>query len=233
MYRARPWAGAYPANPEALYSIPRIEGETEESARLLGCRDVPSFDSTSGMTMITTYSPVGDDPKRPTDYILEIRPRIYGVTGVRSLRTTARGPVHSTLENRPATDQDPIVPSCEYKVDEARCVPAPGGVPAAVEIVAPDSVTAGERFTFTLKDLRPSNERHPPYQFYIKCNYLPYSGLREPPDAYLFMKGGACIADAERSTHGGQVVVLRVWVRDIGGSRSFIEHRAWLRPPAT
>jgi hypothetical protein len=57
-----------------------------------------------------TYVPLGRTPEDGFD--LQVRPMMYGFTGVRSYLMT-HGQVHATWEDRPATINDPLAEPCE------------------------------------------------------------------------------------------------------------------------
>lgn len=227
-YRFTDSSGAYPRDSKSLFvNDPRPTGE--EKLRWLGCfpTDFPRFDTSSRAWNLATYVPVGD-ATRPTDYVLEIRPRVYGVTGVRSIRATARGPAHATLENRAATEQDPIVPSCMYDLGDGTCAPEPGGVPARIRLIVADSVAAGDTLRIEIVDPRPAAEQRYPYQYHVRCNFQPYSDPMEPPATYSFSTLATCIANGEKTTDGGKIGI-RVWVRDHTGSQSAFDRRVPLK----
>jgi hypothetical protein len=225
LHRLRDSLGAYPRDWRTRQPI-RESDSHEQNIRWLGCyRYQASFDPTIEMRSVGTYAPVGDSA-RPRDYVVEIRPRVYGVTGVRSVRMTARGRVHSTAEDRPATDEDAVVPECAYEVGDGTCAPATGGIPARVDVIIPDTVAAGESFSVNIVDLRPARERDHPYQYRVLCNYRRFGDPPEPPSSYEFSSSARCVADAERSEHG--YVIVRVWVRDYATTESSIYRRAHL-----
>ena len=171
------------------------------------------------------YTPVGDSVV--TDYVLEIRPRIYGVTGVRSIRTTAHGPVHTTVEDRSATDDDPVVPTCAYVIGDQTCAPEAGGVPASVDVVIPDTVAHGQTFAVKITDTRPATRDKKPYQYAVLCNYRKFAvNMPKPPASYSFTPPTQCVADSTKA-EGGWVVV-RVWVRDYSTTETSIYRRAHL-----
>ena len=222
---------AYPSIPKELYPRYQGEEETEENLRSLGCSPsiFPSFNPGSRSWNVGTYTPVGDSA-RPTDYVLEIRPRVYGVTGVRSIRTTARGPVYSTVENRAATDADPLVPPCAYEVEDGHCAPDPGGVRARVDVVLPDTATAGEAFSVTAVDRRPASDRNHSYQYRVMCKHRMYVD-REPPATYTLSPSAHCTAEPESQSGSGNPVWIRVWVRDYAGTETSIDRRVYLAVP--
>jgi hypothetical protein len=226
LHRLRDSLGAYPRDWRTRPPI--TESDThEQNIRWLGCRGSQvSFDPTIKMRSVGTYVPVGDSA-RPRDYVVQIRPRVYGVTGVRSIRVTAHGRVHSTTEDRPATEDDVVVPECAYDVGDGTCAPAAGGIPARVDVVIPDTVAAGEPFAVNIVDLRPARERDHPYQYRVLCNYRRYADPPEPPSSYALSSSAQCVADAERSENG--YVIVRVWVRDYATTESGIYRRARLR----
>lgn len=226
LHRLRDSLGAYPRDWKQRPLILETDSR-EQNIRWLGCHAGyhASFDSAVKMRSLATYTPLGDS-MRPSDYVVEIRPRVYGVTGVRSIRMSSHGRVHFTVENRPATDGDAVVPECAYGVGDSTCAPAAGGIPARVDVVIPDTVAAGDVFTVDIIDLRPARERDHPYQYRVLCNYRRYSDPPEPPSSYDLSSSAHCVADAERSEHG--YVNVRVWVRDYATTESSIYRRAHL-----
>jgi hypothetical protein len=227
LHRLRDSLGSYPRDWQKRAPILETDSH-DEHIRWLGCRDgyAVGFDPTVKTRSLATYTPLGD-PMRPSDYIVEMRPRVYGVTGVRSLRMRSRGRVHSTVEDRPATDEDPVVPECAYNLGDSTCAPAPGGIPARVDVIIPDTVAAGETFTVDIIDLRPDRERDHPYQYRVLCNYRRFSDPPEPPSSYDVSSSAQCVADPERSQSG--YVNVRVWIRDYATTESSLYRRARLR----
>lgn len=203
----------------------------DQSMKWLGCgwdnqAAHINFDPTHKMISQGTYTPIGDSTL-VTDYVLEIRPRVYGVTGVRSIRTTARGPVYSTVEDRAATEQDAVVPSCEYEIGDQTCAPEAGGVPASVDVVLPDTVAHGEAFPVKITDARPAAERQRPYQYHVLCNYRKFGDPPQPPASYSFTPATQCVADSTRAEYDW--VVVRVWIRDYSTTETSIYRRTRLR----
>ena len=221
-------ATGYPRDFGELYEVRETDTQ-DENMRWLGCyyggfAFNVNFDTTSSYSNVGKYTPIGDSVI--TDYVMEMRPRKYGVTGVRSIRTTAHGPVYFTVENRPATEQDPVVPTCEYEFRDETCAPEAGGVPADVEVVIPDTVAHGEKFAVTITDARPKAQRQHPYQYAVLCNYRKFGDPPQPPATYSFSPPTTCVADSARAD--GPWVIVRVWVRDHSTTETSIYRRAQL-----
>ena len=225
LYRAANPAGRYPPDFRALTSIPGANNE--RAARWLGCfwsgpALLTSLDPDNPQSTLGAYTVSGDS----TDYVLHIRPRTYGVDGVRSLFATSRGPVHWTTENREARNTDPIVPSCAYAMGDGTCAPSSGSeLPAKIELALPDSVRADERFTIRILDRRPPGARTYPYQHHVVCNVRRGDMDPTPPADYSDADTASCLAtpDPERSEF--RTVTVRVWTRDHGTAESYLERR--------
>lgn len=227
--RLRDSSASYPRKWQELFDIRETDSH-EQNLRWLGCLHgdpavYVNFEGTPRMHSAATYSPIGDSAA-VTDYVIEIRPRVYGLTGVRSIRATARGPVHTTVEDRGATEQDAIVQPCEYEIGNQTCAPEAGGTPANVDVVLPDTVAHGDTFTVSIVDERPAQENTRPYQYHVLCNYRKFADPPEPPATYSFAPHAACVADSTKSDGGWTVV--RVWVRDYATSETSIYRRARL-----
>lgn len=225
---AHPSTG-YPRDWRDVYEV-RETDTHEENMRWLGCyygdySAMVNFDTTHTMLNVGAYKPIGDSVV--TDYVLEIRPRIYGVTGVRSIRTTARGPVHTTVEDRAATEQDPVVPACAYEIGDQTCAPEAGGVPASVDVVIPDTVAHGETFQVKITDTRSAASRQRPYQYHVLCHYRKFGDPPEPPRTYDASPTAQCTADSTRAESGW--VIVRVWVRDYSTTQTSVYRRAQLK----
>ena len=224
---AHPSTG-YPRDWRDIYEVRETDTQ-DESMRWLGCghgsaASAVNFDSSYRRIVEAHYTPVGDSTV--TDYVLEIRPRVYGITGVRSIRTTARGPVHTTVENRAATEEDPVVPVCAYEIGDQTCAPEPGGVPANVDVMLPDTVAHGDTFAVKIIDERPAPRRDRPYQYAVLCNYRKFGDPPQPPVTYSFSPPTRCVADSTRAEYGW--VIVRVWIRDYSTTETSVYRRAHL-----
>jgi hypothetical protein len=223
-------ATGYPRDWNDVYEVRETDTQ-DANMRWLGCyygdrASYVNLDTTHAKVIHgARYTPIGDSVV--TDYVLEIRPRIYGVTGVRSLRTTARGPVHTTVEDRAATDDDPVVPTCAYEIGDQTCAPEAGGVPASVDVVIPDTVAHGDTFAVKITDTRPPSRVNHPYQYAVLCNYRKFAvNMPKPPTTYSFTPPAQCVADSTRAESGW--VIVRVWVRDYSTTETSIYRRAHL-----
>ena len=232
IFRQQKSARYYPATWRELFDV-REPDPTLERNRWLGCSFQQgtsiTFDTTQSRTAnIGTYRPLGDS-LQPSDYALEIRPRRYGIDGVRSILATARGRVHSTVEDRPANETDPVVPECAYDPGDGSCAPAPGGIAARVDVSLPDTVAVGDTFTVVIRDARPAEERDRPYQYHVQCNFRRYADPPEPPasDAFTEASTARCVVDGDRTDAGYSAI--RVWVRDYATSHTYVLRRAVLR----
>lgn len=222
----------YPQQPDELN--PTSQQDYESNARWLGCwpSHFPALNAPdSRRANHGTYVPNADSGAR-ADYTLELRPRIYGVTGVRSIRTTARGSVHSTLEDRAATDDDPVVPTCEYVFVPGHCAPEPGGASASVRLtLSADTVAWGGLLRVTIEDTRPLEQRTHPYQYALICSHVADRNMKETPPAWSTDSVAECRPERgpERPDESA-VRFVRVWVRDFATSETRFELKVYLRP---
>lgn len=207
--------GAYGARPGGIYAL-RLKGDEEEDLIRLGCAEhrYPSFDTAQRMGNRGIYTPIEKDGAI-VDYVLEIRPRVYGIDGVRSIRTTSHGPVHATVENRPASEADPVVPPCAYDVGDGLCAPEPGGIRPRFEVVFPDSARFDVPVVATVRDLREPATDAVRYQYQAECGRTGIHTDR-PSGVYTFSPTVQCVfpRDADMTSS----VWMRVWVRDRAGS---------------
>lgn len=223
VYRQRHPIEGYPRSPKGFA---RLQGEVgERDAALVGCNPwlIPVRDSSrfsAGPLRVTYVATQGVDVGPVTDYVIELRPAIYAVHGIRSYRVTARGPVRMTREDRGATEQDAVVPPCEYDLGDFTCAPLPGGLTPAATLDAAESATGGVPFRVAVTDLRTPEQRDAPYQTSIECNSKISRYMDPPPasDTYGFALAWDCAIPPKEYAAWPDRALVRVWVRDRAGS---------------
>ena len=209
---------------------PLSEDSGPAASRLVGCESNLTRQGGSNASLNRfshrVYTPAGGGPP-VSDYVVEIRPTAYGARGIRSYRATARGPVHVTLDDRAATDADPVARECEYDLADYTCAPPVGGIAPVAALVVGSDIRRDVPFVVAVRDLRDTSAQHAaPYRVFIECNVRGAKHERwQPPVAAEFGSApeATCLIERDKPYSNGNELTVRAWVLDRAGSMTILE----------
>jgi hypothetical protein len=217
----------YPRSLEAFG--PLTEDSGREASLFVGCESNLTREvSNASLNQFThlVYTPLGSN-QPVSDYVVELRPIVYGARGIRSYRATARGPVRVTLDDRPATDADPVMRECDYDLSDFTCAPPVGGIAPVAELVVNERIQRDVPFVVAVRDLREASvQRAAPYRVLVECNVRGAVHERwQPPVAADFgtAREARCLIERGKPFSDGDQLTMRAWVLDRAGSMTILE----------
>ena len=188
-------------------SAPAIAGDTVRAA---------SYAEQHGYRL--AYTPVDGG------YRIDARPASWGETGLRSYTMRETGPIHYTLENRAATEDDAELPPCPA-YDVGDCTPTPLDSLPDARFLHPARLGRDQPYTLGIRAT--GDERRFPKRLSWAFECRVESSAPEPTAPLRMLSEPAdfsCPSAVSGDPGVGDSIVVRLWLRNDAGLTRHVDH---------